>query len=115
MRILYMAHPVGGLVPANLARSLRWLRYLASSDPDTAYIAPWIAAIMSGEDDNDPVARARGLAQDVAVVKRCDGLVLVGGRVSSGMAIERDAAMTAGITVIDLTALGDEPPVAGAP
>ena len=108
--VIYMAHPVAGDVPANLARALRWLRWLTATNPDATYIAPWIAAIISGEDDDDPAARARGLAHDVVTVKRCDGLVLVGGRVSSGMAIERDAMLAHGGRVIDLTYIGDEPP-----
>jgi hypothetical protein len=105
-----MAHPVAGDVTANLARALRWLAWLSKREPDVTIIAPWIAAIMSGEDDSDPAARARGLAHDVIVVKRCDVLILVGGRVSSGMAIERDAMIAKGGHVIDMTDLGDEPP-----
>lgn len=64
--------------------------------------------------DSDPAARARGLEHDCNVVKRCDGLVLVGGRMSSGMAIERGAAESHGRDVVDLTHLGDEPPAGGA-
>jgi hypothetical protein len=108
--VAYMAHPVSGDVPGNLARALRWLRYLSAEVGGTAFIAPWIAALMSGEDDSDPEVRARGLAHDVTVVKRCDCLVLVGGRVSQGMAMERDAMITTGGKVLDLTHLGEEPP-----
>lgn len=108
-RVIYMAHPVAGDVAANLARALRWLSWISAQNPDDAVIAPWIANIMSGDDDNDPAARARGLAHDVAVVKRCDRLVLCGGRVSQGMAIERDAMLAIGGDVMDLTHLGDEP------
>ena len=108
-KVIYVAHPVAGDVTANLARALRWLHWLSSQNPDDAVIAPWIANIMSGEDDNDPAARARGLAHDVTVVKRCDCLILCGGRVSQGMAIERDAMLASGGQVIDLTHLGDEP------
>lgn len=111
--VVYVAHPVAGDVQANLQRALRWLAYLSKRLPHSAVIAPWIANIMSGEDDGDPVQRARGLAHDVTVVKRCDVLVLVGGRISSGMAMERDAMIVAGGKVFDLTAMGDEPPVEG--
>jgi hypothetical protein len=108
--VAYVAHPVAGDVTANLARALRWVAWLSKQREDIAIIAPWIANIMSGEDDNDPAARARGLAHDVTVVKRCDCLILCGGRVSSGMAMERDAMLTVGGLVVDLTHLGDEPP-----
>jgi hypothetical protein len=110
--VAYVAHPVAGDVAANLARALRWLFWLSSQCPDVAVIAPWIAGIMSGEDDGDPAARSRWLALDVAIVKRCDCLILCGGRVSSGMAIERDAMIAVHGKVIDLTHLGDEPPSA---
>jgi hypothetical protein len=108
--IAYVAHPVSGDVTANLARALRWLAWLTRTEPNTTFIAPWIAAIMSGEDDSDPVVRARGLAHDVIVVKRCDAIVLCGGRVSQGMAMERDAMMAIRGRVIDMTHLGEEPP-----
>ncbi len=108
--IAYLAAPVHGDVPANLARALRWLKWLSDQAPETAIIAPWIAALMSGEDDNDQAARARGLAHDVMVVRRCDCIVLCGGRVSQGMAMERDAMIAAGGEVHDLTGMGDEPP-----
>lgn len=109
-RLLYVAHPVAGDVPANIARALRWLKWLSDGDPSTTYIAPWIAALMAGDDDSDPAARARGLEHDCRVVRRCDGIVLVGGRVSSGMAVEREAARVHGLDVVDMTSLGDEPP-----
>ena len=109
MSVWYMAHPVSGDVPANLARALRWLRWLSITRPEATYIAPWIPAVMVG-DDSDPVQRAKGLADDIAVVKRCDGIVLVGGRISTGMAIEQGAALVANLPILDLTHLGDEPP-----
>jgi hypothetical protein len=109
IRVLYLAHPVAGDVTENLARAMRWLKWFAAHDPETAFIAPWIAAILSGEDDSDPESRARGIRHCTEVVRRCDGVVLVGGRVSDGMAIERAAAVLARLPVYDLTFLGAEP------
>lgn len=94
----------------NLDRALRWLAWLRRTFPEVTFIAPWIAAVLSGEDDADPVKRANGLRDDCRVVRRCDGVVLCGGRVSEGMALERDRAEA----VADLTALGGEPPRDGA-
>ena len=54
--------------------------------------------------------RARGLTDDLAVGERCDAIGLVGGRVSSGMALERDHAAKARLIVVDLTGQGEEPP-----
>lgn len=108
--VAYVAHPVSGDVTANLARALRWLHWLSSGAPTTAFIAPWIAGLMSGDDDSDPAVRARAIDHCATVVKRCDCIILCGGRVSAGMAIERDAMIVAGGKVVDLTHLGEEPP-----
>lgn len=78
----------------NVDRALRWLAWLRKSFPETTFIAPWIAAIMSGEDDSDPKAREAGLVDDCAVVERCDGIVLCGGRISEGMRREMEHGMS---------------------
>src|SRR5205085_6691951 len=93
-----------------MKRALRWLRYLRHSDPANTYIAPWVAGLMSGEDDNDPAARERGLVDCETTAALCHGIVLVGGRVSSGMAREKAAVIAAGGKVMDLTGMGAEPP-----
>lgn len=109
-KIFYVAAPVSGDVQGNLERALRWLKWLRDRDPSTTYIAPWVAALLSGEDDNDPQARERGLVDCETVAARCDGIVLCGGRISSGMARERRAVIMAGGERRDLTYLGAEPP-----
>ncbi len=81
------------IINANITRALAWLAWLRKSFPETTFIAPWIAAIQSGEDDLDPKAREAGLVDACAVIERCDGIVLCGVRVSSGMARERDHGM----------------------
>ena len=75
---------------ANIQRALRWLSWLRRSFPETTFIAPWIAAVLSGEDDRDPAQREAGLVDDCAVVERCDGIVLCGPRISSGMQREME-------------------------
>lgn len=106
----YVAAPVSGDVKANVERALRWLRHLRRADPNSTYICPWVAALQSGEDDNDPVQRERGLVDCETVAALCAGIVLVGGRISSGMAREREAVIAAGGRVVDYTGLGAEPP-----
>lgn len=86
----------------NIARAERWLSWLRRSFPETTFIAPWIAAVLSGEDDSDPAQREAGLVDACAVIERCDGIVLCGPRVSAGM--EREARHAR--RVWDLTALG---------
>lgn len=108
-QVWYMAHPVAGDVEGNLARAERWLGWLMQRNTDTAYIAPWISQVRVG-DDADPAQRDRGLLDCEAAAARCDGIVLVGGRVSTGMRREAEAAKRAGRPVVDLTTLGELPP-----
>lgn len=101
-----MAHPLRGDVAANLARSLRWLAWLRWKYPAFTFVAPWIASIMSGQDDGDPADRMAGLADAQALIPRLDGVVLVGGAFSSGMDMEASWSRD----VYDMTGLGPEPP-----
>jgi hypothetical protein len=105
MRVLYLAHPVSGDVPGNLLRARRWLRWAQTAFSSCVVIAPWILALELGDDDANPEHRERGLARDEAVVARCDAVLLVGGRVSEGMAREAKVAKA----VVDLTWMGVEP------
>ena len=87
MIVAYMAHPVGGDVPGNIAKAKRWLTFLQRTYPDRAFVAPWIDWIefAEGLDDADPKAREIGMQRDLAVVRRCDEIWLVGGYLSPGM------------------------------
>lgn len=108
--VYYVAHPVSGDVDGNIKRALSWLAWLRRSDSTLIYIAPWIAGILSGDDDDDAEQRERGLQDCEATAAICAGIVLVGGRLSAGMAREARAVRDAGGIVIDLTHLGPEPP-----
>lgn len=118
--VLYVAHPLGAPdargIQANILRALRWLAWLRKTYPNITFIAPWIAAVLAGADDSDPAAREAGLVDDCAVVERCDGIVLCGGRISSGMRREmehrwgsREEGGPFESEVYDLTAVGAEP------
>lgn len=108
--IWYLAHPVAGDVAANAQRALRWLRWIRREQPETCIIAPWLASLLAGDDDNDPKQRERGLRDAELVLGLCDGIILVGGRISSGMQRELDRCADNGGEVCDLTFLGEEPP-----
>lgn len=115
MNVYYLCAPVSAPTPdgikANLERAVAWLRYLRNAWPTRTVIAPWLVPLLTGiDDDTDPESRARGLVDCERVAARCDGVVLVGGRVSVGMERERAACVAAGGVVIDLTPLGAEPP-----
>lgn len=77
-------------IESNMDRAIRWLSWHRLSFPGDTFIAPYVAALMSGEDDSDPAAREAGLVDACRIIEACDGISLCGGRVSSGMARERD-------------------------
>jgi hypothetical protein len=105
--VVYVAHPVSGNVAANLERARRWLAWLVEIAPEWALAMPWMPYVETLDEDRH---RERGLRDDLSMLRRCDGIVLVGGRISAGMAIELEAARNAGLWAVDLTALGSEPP-----
>lgn len=118
-QIYYLAHPVGAAtdaeVKANLARARLWLLWLIEREPDIAFCASWLPYLDVLTDDGGPM-RARGLRDNCAMVARCDGIVLCGGRVSSGMDAElarfklTRPSFVAAHGVADLTSLGALPP-----
>lgn len=93
-------------IKSNLARARRWLRWLVENT-DWSIVCSWMPYV---ETLDEAKWRARGLEDDKAALERCDAIVMVGGRVSSGMAIERDHAASHGLRVVDLTEFGEEPP-----
>lgn len=100
MRVCYLAAPLSGDIPGNLARAKAALASLQSRYPDRAFIAPWIAWVEMGDDDNDPAARERGMQRDLAVIAKCDELWVWGNRISAGMAREIDGAHACGVQVL---------------
>jgi len=109
--VIYMAAPVGARDPetidSNLERARRWLRWLVASVP-WAVSVPWMPYVETF--DETPANRERGLRDDLTMLERCDAIVLCGGRVSAGMAMERDHAHRHGLRIISLVDLGEEPP-----
>ena len=104
-QIIYVAHPVSGDVKANCDKVLQWLRWLTAADPSRIYIAPWVGEVLAHL-DLDPIPDDfydRVLSDDEEVVSRCDGILLVGGRMSTGMTRELAAARRADKAVFDMT------------
>jgi len=100
------------VVACNCDRARRWLRWLLEGAPDVAFVASWLPYVDVLPEDKETGGqwRERGLRDNSAVAARCDGTVLVGGHVSSGMEREASMVRTAGGRVVDLTRLGAEPP-----
>lgn len=108
--IWYMAHPVAGDAKSNAQRALRWLAWLRKQEPEAIITAPWLASLLSGDDDADPRQRERAVREGEVIAAMCDGVILVGGRISSGMQRELDICAGNGGTICDLTSLGADPP-----
>jgi len=110
--IAYLAHPVSAPdqagIDANLANARAWLKFLVDST-SWAVSAPWMPYV---EALAEATYRERGLADDLAMLERHDLIVLVGGRISSGMELERGRAYDCGLRIVDLTSMGASPPVA---
>lgn len=95
------------VIKNNITNAKAWLAWLIRAFPTITFIAPWIAALDGGGDDDlIPEQRARGLRDCCRTIRRCSGMVHVGGRVSSGMTEEAKVAAR----VVDLTSLGRRPP-----
>lgn len=106
MKVIYLAHPLTAPtregIEANRRRAAAWAAWAAMQD--VSPVCSWI--VLTGELEETPENRRLGLEIDKAQVARCDELWFVGGRVSSGMAIEASVAKK----VVDLTHLGEWPP-----
>ncbi len=110
VKVVYMAHPVGHEPERteNLKRARRWFRWLIDTHPDWAVTAPWLLYCETW--DETPEHRRRGMSADLALLRRCDGIVLVGGSISPGMEDELDMAQELGMEVFDLTEQAEPPP-----
>lgn len=112
-RVVYLAHPVSGDVPANLARARLWLRWLYERlGSSVVLVAPWILDVEILP-LRDAVLREREISLErcLATVQRCEAVMLIGGRVSAGMLAEARHAVRCGLRVLDLTGYGEVPPV----
>jgi hypothetical protein len=107
-RVAYIAHPVSGDVEENLARARRWFQWLWYRYPDLALCLPYLAPCEIFEPDDEAATR-RGVQDDLAILARSDVIILVGGHLSPGMA-ELALAQRLGLSVLDHTSLGEEPP-----
>ncbi|HEY9362178.1 MAG TPA: hypothetical protein VIQ00_02870 [Chitinophagaceae bacterium] len=102
IRIVYIAHPIGGDVEKNLASLRRIVRSINAYEPHTVPFCPYYADVVS-LNDNDPAQRARGLQNDMAILSRpgmVDELRLYGETISDGMRQEIETAHIMGINIV---------------
>lgn len=105
-KVVYIAHPIGGDVNANIVRVCRIYEWVAQHNPRLVPFAPYIATVLA-MDDNIPACRELGISHDMELFERkvFDEVWLFGGRISAGMQHEIDKAKSLGIPVIDFTAV----------
>ena len=106
-KVVYLAHPLGSGEDReqNRANAARWVAWVTLAY-NVAVVADWI--VLSGQLSEEH--RELGLECDKALIERCDEVWLVGGRISPGMAIESEHALTRGKRIVDLTHMGYEAP-----
>lgn len=108
LRPVYIGHPLSATTRAgierNRANASRWVAWLSREFP-IAPVCSWIT--LSGEWDETPENRERGLEIDKALVRLCREFWGIGGRMSSGMLVESAVATV----VHDLTGFGFDAPV----
>ncbi|MEZ5195085.1 MAG: DUF4406 domain-containing protein [Bacteroidales bacterium] len=105
MKIVYIAHPIGGDVDENIAKVLRIVREINLHSNTVVPFAPYIVDCLALDDDI-PEQRERGIMNNAVLFDKgfIDELWLFGDRISTGMRIEIDAAMHLGIKVVPRTA-----------
>lgn len=104
MKIIYIAHPIGGDVAGNLEKIRQIVRELNLTRSDILPFAPyWLDC--HALDDSVPTERARGIKNGEVWIKRklVDEVWLYGERISSGMYGEVLQAHHAGIPVYPQT------------
>lgn len=107
MRCIYVAHRLGSgpLREANRTAAAEWAGWVAKTFR-VAISADWI--VLSGQWQETPENRALGLETDLEMVRRSDGLWLLGPVVSPGMQLEAEQAARWGKPVLDFTGMDRE-------
>lgn len=109
-RVIYLAHqlnaPTREGIEANRAAAAQWAGFL-SRYFEVAPECSWI--VLTGVWEETPENRELGIKVDLALVEKCEEVVLVGPRVSSGMLTEARHARIKGIPVANMTGLPMDP------
>lgn len=102
VKIVYVAHPVGGDVVANMKHLRGVLRVINHRYPDVVPFCPYYADVVS-LDDHDPEDRAKGIRNSEAVIRSgiIDECWLTGWKMSSGMRTEERIFTEMGVPVVD--------------
>lgn len=104
MKIVFISHPVSSNPTQNIKRIRNIIRRLNLAHNDIVPFAPYFADLHA-LDDNNPIERARGIANNTALITRAvDEVWLFGDHISKGMAAEIELARTLNIPVVSKSA-----------
>lgn len=86
MKIVYIAHPVGGDIEGNIKKILSIVREINLTEKSVIPFVPYLADIQAMKDD-DPAERQRGFRNNKEFfdLEVMDELLLCGDRISDGM------------------------------
>ena len=103
MKVVYIAHPIGGDIKKNLEEVRQIGRKINIEEPNVIPFAHYFFDCYS-LDDNVPEERERGIKNDIALFKMgfIDELRLYGNRISSGMKAEMELAKMLNIPIVDM-------------
>ena len=104
MKVVFIGHPIGGDVKANLEKIIKIGRKINLEESDTVPFAPYFFDCYCLE-DSVPQERARGIENDVALFRKgvIDELRLYGDRISKGMISEIYLAQELNISIVPMT------------
>lgn len=104
MKIVYIAHPIGGNVEANLKKVQRLIGAINRNFPDILPFAHYVVDCLCLNDDI-PEQRERGIKNDREFLRRgfIDELWLCGDHISKGMESEAKLAKSLNIPIVNKT------------
>jgi len=102
MKIVYIAHPIGGDVENNLKDLARIIRAINLKYHDVVPLAPYYADIIALY-DSIPSERERGIKNDMAILESgiFKELWLTGEKISYGMSQEIEKSKELGIPIVN--------------
>ncbi len=101
MKIVYIAHPIGGDVKRNIWEITQIIRQINLTRSDVVPFAPYMGDVLALV-DSIPKERERGLQNCMEVLKRgfVDELWIYGEKISDGMLDEIEMAINLNIPVV---------------
>ena len=102
MKVVYIAHPIGGDVEMNLGKIRDIVRWVNLREKDVIPFVPYYCDVVSLDDDN-PLERAKGFKNNLYLIQYCDELRLYGDKISKGMIVEIERAKELQIPIIPMS------------